>query len=250
MNEEWFGVCSIRREAIDGAHLIQPRESYFALANLWKHDPYTLGVEGLAALSLDEAGIIASTKEAAKTTEGLLAKAEVPYAKPVKLDLPVAVYREAGGEQPWAASGAMPDPNFIRLEFDCKTQPHVGETCLRVSYRSGGDWSAMMWQHPAGDWDNNSPGGFDLTGATELSFWARGKQGGEKAKISIGGPLTGFYPNTVSAELGEIVLGTEWKEYIIPLAGKDLRRIKNPLTIAVAGSGFPFEFYLDEVIYR
>ena len=250
MNEEWFGVCSIREEAIDGAHLIQPRMAAFALKDLWQHDPYTLGERKVKGLKLDEAKIARESKAAAELTTSLLSKAQVPYRKPKKLDLPAIVYGEDGTGGFWAPSGVMPPENSLAIDSRCKTKPHTGETCMKISYNSGGNWAGLMWQHPENDWDNNSPGGFDLTGAKQLSFWARGDEGGEKVKISLGGPLEGKYPNTASADLGEIVLTKKWKEYTVSLNGKDLRRIKNPFTFAVAGNGFPFHFYLDDISYR
>lgn len=250
MNEEWFGVCSIRREAIGGAHLIQPRAAYFALKSLWRHDPYTMDEAAVKALQLNETMVTTEAQAAARAVEQLVLKAEVPYQAPRKLPLPAVVYSEIEQELHWHPSGVMPEKNFIALDPGCTTRPHSGATCLKVSYNSGGDWSGVMWQHPAGDWDNNSAGGFDLTGATALKFWARGEKGGEKIKISMGGPLTGLYPNTASADLGELELKKEWKEYTLPLAGKDLRRIKNPFTIAVAGCGFPFQLYLDDITYE
>lgn len=66
----------------------------------------------------------------------------------------------------------------------------------------------------------------------------------------MGGPLTGTYPNTTSTELGEIALGTAWKQYKLSLAGKDMRRIKNPFTVVVSGCGFAFRFYIDDVVYK
>lgn len=250
MNEEWFGICSIRREATDGAHLIQPRAAYFALKDLWRHNPYTLGEAGLKALKLNEPKISEAAKSAARTTDSLLSKAEIPYRKPRILKLPAIVYSEGGGQQPWSPSGYMPEHNSISMDLNCTTRPHSGKTCLKVSYSSGGDWSGVTWQDPANDWENNSPGGYDLHGANELTFWTRGEKGGEKVKISMGGPLTGTYPNTASAELGEIVLGTQWKQYKLSLAGKDMRRIKNPFTVVVAGSGFAFRLYIDDVVYK
>ena len=250
MNEEWFGVCSIREEAIDGAHLIQPRMAAFALRDLWQHDPYKLGEQKVKSLKLDEAKIAQESNAAAKQISNLLRKAELPYRKPKKLKLPAIVYGEGGTSGFWAASGLMPPQNALTIDAQCATQPHSGKTCMKISYNSGGDWAGIVWQNPENDWDNNSPGGYDLTGAKSLSFWARGDEGGEKVKISMGGPLTGKYPNTSSAELGEIVLTTKWKEHRLSLEGKDLRRIKNPLTLVVAGNGFPFRFYLDDVSYR
>ena len=248
MNEEWFGVCSIREEAIDGAHLIQPRMAAFALKDLWQHNPYTLGEQKVKALKLDETKIADQSKAAANRTASLLSKAQIPYYKPKKTDLPAIVYGEDGGL--WAASGLMPPKNSLSIDHQCTTDPHSGSTCMKISYNSGGDWSGIMWQHPENDWDNNSAGGYDLTGAKTLTFWARGHEGGEKVKINMGGPLTGKYPNTASADFGEIVLTAQWKEHSFSLEGKDLRRIKNPFTVVVAGNGFPFQIYLDDVSYK
>ena len=250
MNEEWFGVCAIRREAIDGAHLIRPRAAYFALRDLWKQDPYTMAAADLAGLKLNEAGVMREAKAAGQALEALLPKAEVPYQTPKKLSLPAVVYREGGEALNWFSSGVMPEVNFISLDPNCTIKPHSGKTCLRIAYQSGGDWSGVQWQHPSQDWQNNSPGGYDISGATTLKLWARGEKGGEKLSLSMGGPLTGLYPNTTAAELGELTLTTEWQEFSFPLEGKDLRRIKNPLTVVLKGNGFPFKIYLDDVQFQ
>ncbi|MEM1083326.1 MAG: hypothetical protein AAGI48_04340 [Verrucomicrobiota bacterium] len=250
MNEEWFGVCSIREEAVDGAHIIQPRAAYFVLKDLWKRDPYHLSSEELEQLTFDGPAMMAASGKAAAETDRLLQKAEAPYWKAQQVELPAAVYREGDHETLWQPSGVMPEENFITLDPNCQIKPFAGKSCLKIRYTSGGDWSGIQWQSPEGDWENNSPGGFDLSGATRLRFHARGEKGGEKIKVSMGGSLTGKYPNTASADLGELVLESDWKEYTLPLDGKDLRRIKNPLTLVMAGSGFPFTIYLDEVVYE
>lgn len=64
MNEEWFGVCSIDREAVDGVHRIQLRQSYFALRDLWQIDPYSHGAEKINGLKLDRKGIAEKAKAA------------------------------------------------------------------------------------------------------------------------------------------------------------------------------------------
>lgn len=250
MNEEWFGVCSIRPETINGVHLVQPRMAYYALKELWQHNPYAMGENAVKSLELDEPSVTRAAEAAARVTDNLLPTAVLPYRMAEKLDVPVVVYGEEGTGGHWAPSGVMPANNFISLDERCTTRPRSGSTCLKVSYNSGGDWSGVMWQHPEQDWDNNSPGGYDLTGAKALTFWARGEKGGEKVKVSMGGPLAGRYPNTASAELGEIVLAAEWQEYTLPLDGADLRRVKNPFTIVVVGNGFPFHLYIDDVVYK
>lgn len=247
MNEEWFGVCSIRREAIQGAHLIQPRQAYFALKSLWSHDPYALGASPLRSLTLDTAEIAARAEEAAKEVTTLLPRAEIPYRSTETIPLPAIIYSEGDQPTPWTPSGVMPETNFLSVDPHCTTRPRSGQTCLRLAYRSGGDWSGLVWQHPAGDWENDSPGGYDLREAKTLRLWARGAEGGEKITFSFGGPLTGRYPNTASADFGERTLSKEWQLISVSLEGMDLRRIKNPLTIVMKGTGFPYEVYLDDI---
>ncbi|MEM9080493.1 MAG: hypothetical protein AAGC74_07380 [Verrucomicrobiota bacterium] len=250
MNEEWFGVCAISREALDGAHLIRPRAAYFTLKNLWKHNPYTLGATKLSQLNFDTISITSQTQQSDAEFEARLAQAEIPYHDTPKTNLPATIYSEHSSEMLWASSGIMPDPNFIALNTNCTTKPHSGDTCLEIKYNSGGDWSGLQWQSPDGDWDNNAPGGFDLTGATVLKLWARGQNGGEQAELSLGGPLTGLYPNTAQTNFGTITLTPEWQEFTFPLANLDLRRIKNPLTLILKGNGFPYRIYLDDITFE
>jgi hypothetical protein len=46
-------------------------------------------------------------------------------------------------------------------------------------------WGGVVWQHPANDW-GDANGGFNLTGAKKLTFWARGEKGGEKVSFEFG----------------------------------------------------------------
>lgn len=250
MNEEWFGVCAISPKSLSQAHLIRPRAAYFALKNLWKHDPYTLGAHELKGLDLQLEQITLQSKEAKTAFEENSSQANTSYQKTPSAQLPAAVYREGDENDLWAAAGVMPEMNFLALNLNCKIQPKAGENCFELRYESGGDWSGLQFQSPANDWENNSPGGYDLTGATKLTFWARGSKGGESVTLSMGGDLTGKYPNTSKVELGEISLTPEWQGFTFDLTGKDLRRIKNPLTLVFNGNGFPYTIYLDEILFE
>lgn len=64
-------------------------------------------------------------------------------------------------------------------------RPHSGETCIRVDYKDPQGWAGVVWQSPAGDW-GDKPGGWNLSGAERLSFWARGARGGEIVKFEFG----------------------------------------------------------------
>lgn len=250
MNEEWFGVCAISPKSINGAHLIRPRAAYFTLKNLWQNDPYSLTSKKLQDLTLDEKGVTEQAQVATQKLQKLEASAKTPYHQAQKLALPAVIYREGGEELAWVPSGVMPERNFLALNPSCELAPHSGKTCFEIEYTSGGDWSGLQFQHPAGDWENNSPGGFEVTGAKTLKFWAKGAQGGEVFSLNMGGPLTGIYPNTAQADFGTLTLTKEWTEHSFTLDGKDLRRIKNPFTIVLKGNGFPFTIYLDDIAFE
>ena len=250
MNEEWFGVCAISPKSDGKAHLIRPRAAYFALKDLWQHDPYSLNSAKVNALAFDEDSAVKQAQEATNQFKELETKAETPYHQAHKLKLPAVIYREGGEEFSWIPSGVMPERNFLALNPSCEINPHSGKTCFEIRYTSGGDWSGLQFQHPAGDWENNSPGGFEVTGAKTLKFWARGAKGGEVFALNMGGPLTGIYPNTAQADFGTITLTKEWTEHSFLLDGKDLRRIKNPFTLVLKGNGFPFTIYLDDIVFE
>ena len=121
---------------------------------------------------------------------------------------------------------------------------------LRVEYKSGDAWGGVLWQSPAEDWDGLKPGGANLTGATELEFWARGEAGGEKVNF-VFGVLDGNQPyrDTARGELTNVVLTKDWNRYSIPLRGLDLRQIKTGFGWSLAGQGKPVIFFLDDIRY-
>ena len=95
-------------------------------------------------------------------------------------------------------------------------------------------------------------GGYDLTGAKKLTFWARGAQGGEKiAEFKVGG-ITGEYPDTDSSSIGPIELTKEWQKYTIDLDGKDLSHIIGGFCFAASKDDNPngFVIYFDDIIYE
>jgi len=109
----------------------------------------------------------------------------------------------------------------------------------------------MYWQNPANNWGDRE-GGYDLTGATKLTFWVRGENGGERIEeFKIGG-ITGLYPDSDIAGIGPVMLTQEWKQYEIDLRGKDLSYISGGFAwstnLDVNLNGVTF--YLDDVRYE
>ena len=94
-----------------------------------------------------------------------------------KARLPLEVIGE--GEGPYIPSGYMGNTKAISMQADCADNPHTGKVCTKVEYKEGGNWAGVVWQSPANDW-GEKPGGYDLTGATKLTFWARGPRGARR----------------------------------------------------------------------
>jgi len=168
---------------------------------------------------------------------------------PVRIKLPLAVYAD-GEPAPWAPSGWMGTHVALTMDPECTDAPHDGDHCLRFTYDEPGMWVGVAWQHPANDW-GELPGGFDLTGAERLTFWARGAEGGERIDFAVG--ILGTdkpYPDTVKAERKGVKLKREWKRYAIDLDDEDLSRIKTPFVWTLGGRGRPVTFYLDDIRFE
>jgi outer membrane protein OmpA-like peptidoglycan-associated protein len=154
----------------------------------------------------------------------------------------------------YAPSGYMGDSDLTMSGSYTET-PHGQGPCLRVAYKGSGPkgWAGIYWQDPANNW-GDVPGraGFDLRGATKLTFWARGENGGEKVhEFRIGG-IVGQYPDSDVASMTNVRLGKEWKKYTIDLTKKDLRHIIGGFGFFVNKAESPggMVFYMDDIIYE
>ncbi len=167
-----------------------------------------------------------------------------------------AVYVEnASKENHFAPSGWMGDFGDLKLNQACTETPRSGNTCIKITYSAkmtqGAGWTGIFWQQPANNWGEKK-GGYDLTGAKKLTFWARGAQGGEKiAEFKVGG-ITGEYPDTDSSSIGPIELTKEWQKYTIELDGKYLSHIIGGFCFAASKDDNPngFVIYFDDIIYE
>jgi len=159
------------------------------------------------------------------------------------------VYASGKDAQPYVPSGWMGNTKAITMDLDCSDHPHSGKSCIKFAYSDPGNWGGVVWQHPANDW-GDKPGGYDVSGAETLSFWARGEDGGEKVKFGFGVlGLEKKYHDSSKGEV-EVTLSKEWKEYSIDLNEKDLGRIKTGFFWSLGGQGKPLTFYLDDIQYK
>ena len=182
-----------------------------------------------------------------------VANVSLDVAKPAstakKAALPLTLYAEDGGPQPFVPAGYMGTAAAIKMDPACTVQPHSGKTCLKVDYTYLDNWGGVVWQDPANDW-GDKPGGLNLTGAKQISFWARGDKGGEVIGFVYGllGPDK-TYPDSSTGKT-EVTLTKDWKQYTLPLAGKDLSQIKTGFAWTLAAPGHPVTFYLDDIRYE
>ncbi|MCA8987574.1 MAG: hypothetical protein KDA78_08035 [Planctomycetaceae bacterium] len=187
---------------------------------------------------------------AAVANQPIFVDAPIMPRPAAQVKLPFDVYSDEIKSTPYAPSGYMGNTQAIVQDLKCREQPHSGETCLQVDYKTADNWGGVLWQSPPNDWEGKFPGGFDLTGATRLEFWARGDQGGEVVSFVLG-VIEGnsLYRDSSKSELSQVPLKTEWQRYEISLTGKDLQRIKTGFGWSIAGQGKPVRFYLDDIRY-
>jgi hypothetical protein len=205
--------------------------------------PTKLGTYRLYAYVRDGHGGAAVGNVSLDVQEGGL----LPASKAV---LPLVIYGANASASPFIPSGYMGSTAAIKMDAQSSDNPHSGKTCLQVQYTASDNWGGVVWQNPDNNW-GDKPGGVNLTGAKNLTFWARGAQGTEVVSFSFG--LIGSdkpYHDTGKGSLDKITLTKEWKQYTIPLAGQDLSRIVTGFAWVLAGSGQPVTFSLDDIQYE
>ena len=183
------------------------------------------------------------------------------------LILPVAAMAEEGlkefvvysdksaRENHYIPAGWMGDTGDIKLDDQSADNPRSGKTSLKFVYTAkrsqGQGWAGIYWQNPANNWGSKK-GGFDLTGMTKLTFWARGAKGNEVLqKVTVGG-IKGTYPDSSATEIGPIELTDTWKQYTINLAGKDLTYINGGFSWTTTAdlNSEGATFYIDDIKFE
>lgn len=166
-----------------------------------------------------------------------------------------AVYLDgdAGSNNRYYPSGWYNGSNNMKVDPNWIQNPHSGSSCFRVEWngrpgKDGWKWNGVLWQYPENNWGEKP--GYDLTGATKLTFWARTDERGLKINFLVG--IKG------KDSCGEVTIGYtsldvngNWAKYAIDLSGMDLSNVRG-------GFGFTFNdvndpdpdgcvFYLDDI---
>ncbi|RLB79191.1 MAG: hypothetical protein DRH17_14145 [Deltaproteobacteria bacterium] len=168
-----------------------------------------------------------------------------------------AIYIDKGSrENHYIPSGWMGDYGDVKMNDQSLNNPHSGKTCIQFVYSAkksqGQGWAGVYWQFPANNWGTKK-GGYDLTGMTKLTFWARGEKGGEIIqKFGVGGIGLNKdvpYPDSSITETEPIELTDVWKKYTINLTGLDLSYINGGFFWTITADSNPdgATFYLDDI---
>jgi len=194
-------------------------------------------------------------KEAPKPVQAA-AEEDLSDDAPRKVFKPFKVYTDANSpDNHFAPSGWMGDWGDIKLNVSDMDNAHSGATAIKIVYTAEktkkAGWTGIYWQNPPNNWGGQR-GGYDLTGATKLTFWARGEKGGEKIEEFRSGGIPGEFADSDVAGIGPIALTKDWKQYEIDLTDKDLTSISGGFMWSANVDGNPagFTIYLDDIKYE
>jgi hypothetical protein len=140
------------------------------------------------------------------------------------------IYKDKPSRNHYVASGFMPDGRCVGINDVWIDNCNGNRSCIQATFdrdcsATGMGWAGIFWLDPANNWGDYK-GGFNLTGAKRLVFWARGEKGGEVVTFKMGGVGMGHaHPDSDAGSTDPIPLTKDWKEYSIDLTGKDLSHI-------------------------
>lgn len=208
-----------------------------------------------ASLEVEQNAGLADDMQAASETSSDIIGGKKVYAEDAPFK-PFPIYSDSSSpDNHYFPSGWMGDYGDIQFDDKNFTAPHSGTTAIKIVYTGkatqGARWAGMYWQNPPNNWGTR-PGGYDLTGAKKLTFWAKGEVGGERVEEFKLGGLTGEYADSDIAGIGPVVLTTEWQQFTIDLSGKDLSSISGGFCWATNLDANPqgATFYLDDIRYE
>lgn len=176
----------------------------------------------------------------------------------------------------FAARGRMPetgtDDAIPPMNEAFPNDPHGGITCIEAKFRPGtsdfGGWYLMNGvllsdeSAPRENWGDYRDAGIDLRGATELTFWARGANGGERVEFFAFGvgrnPETGIpnkpYPDSSpKISTGYVTLSPDWRLYRLDVSRADLSYVLGGfgwVTNAAQNNSQDVTFYVDDIQYN
>jgi hypothetical protein len=149
-------------------------------------------------------------------------------------------------------SGWMGDISSLTYENNWLSDCHE-ESCIKIAFSAKGtNWAGLYWQEPERNWGTVPNGGYDISGATELAFWVKGKDGSEKVEFFVGGCKGTYGDSTKKISTGIRTLTNNWQQITIDLSSQKLSHIICGFGFVIESSNNPngVTFYLDDIKYN
>lgn len=169
------------------------------------------------------------------------------------------------------ALGKIPDQDApVEIDGSWSENPHSGATAVRAEFVGPGFGGFYFMNGilppgelaPSVNFGDISDAGYDLSGVTELTFWARGASGGELIDFFVGGvgrdsetgvpikPFPGSTPR-VPRRGPRVRLSTEWRQYRIDLSGADMSYVLGGFGWVASAEDNPdgAVFFLDDIAF-
>jgi hypothetical protein len=159
----------------------------------------------------------------------------------------------------------------VTISGSWTAEVHSGATAIRCEFQNtpGANFGGFYFLNgilPSGEsvplpnFGTEPNAGVDLSGATQLCFYAKGEAGSEVVDFFMGGvgrdPVTGNpvapHPDSTPVRKLTVPLDTAWAEYCIDLSGADLSYILGGFGWVASDSANPngAVFYVDDIEYR
>ncbi len=152
------------------------------------------------------------------------------------------------------------------IDSNCRSSPQSGLTCIKCTFDAWISWDGFSMQNgvllngsnlPQANWGTYPNAGYNLTGSTEIKFWARGETGGETLSffafgLGVGVPSPPPFPDSWPQVSITVTLTAIWQQYIISLPSfGNLSYIQQGFGWTATNYANPqnITFYLDEIYY-
>ena len=166
-----------------------------------------------------------------------------------KTTLPFYVYKD-GLKMPYSPTAYMGNHKAMTVEVQDTTEVYSGKHALKISYNVNNDWYGLGLVDPPNDW-GEMLGGYDISGATTFSFWAKSNKDNVSATIGFGliGKEKTYYDSAKTSI--KINLSKEWSYHVIDIKDLDLTAIRSGLTLfSSPEDGQPQDIFLDDVKFE
>lgn len=166
----------------------------------------------------------------------------------------------------------IPNQNAaVAMNGSSTDSPRAGATTIRVEFQdtSGFNFGGFYLLNgilglndlsPQPNFGTEPNAGIDLTGATALTFWARGQNGGETIEFFMGGvgrdsstgQPTSPYPDSTVVVKQTFTLTAQWMQYSLNLTGHDLSYVLGGFGWVASATTNPggAVFFLDDIEYQ